>query len=139
MLTIATIRNCRISLGARCPKQWRDLEPTSDADRRHCYVCEQDVFFCFSDFDTLEHARAGHCIARALPADPRAREILVGRPVFEELPVKQAQAVYQREVAIDDALSNISCKRNCPDCGYPVPDWRTYCRVCGFECGRAMD
>jgi biotin synthase-related radical SAM superfamily protein len=67
--------------------------------------------------------------------------LYLGKPEFPPPPEtpRQAEAsrLIDRELAIDDAIENVRYStRSCPGCEYPAPDWRVYCRVCGFEFGR---
>jgi hypothetical protein len=141
MHTERTIRNCTVRIDTPCPKRWDDLQPTAAAAVRHCAVCARDVFLCSSAEETLEHARAGHCIAREEPHPSELPRMVLGLPTV--VPVvtneqERAQAWARRERGINTLLRGRleAASRPCPDCGYPVPDFRKSCYVCGLEIGR---
>jgi hypothetical protein len=140
--TELTIRNCSTVFRLQCPRLWNELTETAVAEIRHCEVCQQDVYFCFTDSETIEHAKAGHCIAREMPDRTELPRVFVGRPKYpiETTPSQQAASeTAQRERGIDDAIRNArDANRCCSECGYPAPDWRVKCRICGFEFGRNM-
>lgn len=141
MKTQKTIRNCEEAFRFLCPKNWEELIPTDDAAQRQCDQCQQIVYLCVTDEETLQHAQAGHCIARELPDEselPRMLLGFIGDP--EEIPeepesVVEARRWRSREAGIDDSLANIEAERQCPKCHFPAPDWRETCRVCGYEFG----
>ena len=142
MKLLRTVRNCRPNIPVPCPKHWDALSRTADGSVRHCETCDTNVYFCSTDEETLGHARAGHCIAREVPDQSELPKLVLGRPA---LPVVisneqgEARQRYARERAIDDILSwDISAyDRACPACAYPVPNFRSSCRVCGAVVGRA--
>ena len=137
--TKLTIRNCKSTFRFQCPKLWNELLLTSSAHIHHCTVCERDVFFCKTDEETIEHAKAGHCIARELPDEKELPHIYVGQPANPPIstPVQEAALNwFGRERGIDDSIKNAHADRSCPKCNYPAPHWRASCRVCGFEMGR---
>jgi hypothetical protein len=140
MKTQRTIRNCPLPVFSQeCPRQWEELVPTEHASVRHCGQCDQDVYLCSTDDETLRHARAGHCIAKAIPDGSELQDMYLGRPkhVPPTTPEQEeAQRLTHRERGIDDALRNLNAPRSCPRCCYPAPGWRTTCRVCGLELGR---
>ena len=146
MKTQKTIRNCLPVFRFECPKQWEALTPTDSAGIRNCDHCKQDVYLCMTDEETIDHAKAGHCIAREAPADDSEfRRVYVGKPVTIapiERTKEQEHALRSklREHGIDDSIKNAPISsRRCPQCRYPAPNWRTTCRVCGFEMGRVTD
>ena len=140
MKTKRTIRNCPLPVFRRvCPREWEQLTPTEDASVRHCGQCNQNVYLCRTDHETLSHARAGHCIARVIPDESELPVMYLGRPkhVPPTTPEQEeALRQTQRERGIDDALKNLNAPRACPRCHYPLQSWRTSCRVCGLEVGR---
>lgn len=142
MRTERTIRNCTVHVDTPCPKRWDELQVTDSVNARHCFVCGEDVFFCSSAEETLEHARAGHCIAREEPHPSELPRVVLGRPTV--VPVvtteqERARAWARREHGINILLRGRleAASRPCPDCGYPVPSFRKSCYVCGLEIGRA--
>ena len=81
MKTKRTIRNCLLPIFRQvCPKQWDALTPTEDAGVRHCGECKQHVYLCLTDEETLDHARAGHCVARVIPDESELGSMILGRP-----------------------------------------------------------
>jgi len=114
---------------------WEALRPTERANVRHCEQCQEHVYFCVTDAETIDHARAGHCIARVLPSASEQPAFVIGRPENPRRPTRsqqKAQEWMQRERAIDALLRGvIPTARTCPECSYPVPDYRDQCRVCG--------
>lgn len=122
-----------------CPQRWEDLTPTDEPGVRNCGQCDRRVYFCTTDAETIAHARAGDCIARAIPNSSEMRTVYLGQGEVPPATPQQAVAeeLFQREQAIYDAIENVRYStRHCPRCEYPAPDWRPYCRVCGFEIGR---
>jgi hypothetical protein len=141
MKTKLTIRNCESTFRFQCPKTWNELSPTASDGVRHCGVCDCDVFFCTTDEETIEHAKAGHCIARELPDEKELPHVYVGQPKNVPVPTleqEEAGKWFGRERAIDDSIKNADAERSCPECNYPAPRWRETCRVCGFKMGRAL-
>src|SRR6187431_704151 len=129
MRTERTIRKCPIRMKFVCPRTWQDLRPTASADVRHCAHCQQDVYYCRTDEETLRHARAGHCIAREEPHPGELPRLVIGTPDESSVPTpeqEQARAWSRREDGIADALNNgpVEGDRDCPQCGYPVPGYR---------------
>ena len=123
----ATIRLCEFKFKRQCPLNWEALATTTDRQTRHCDSCDQMVFLCESDAETMIHAELGHCIARRAPETG----IVLGEPDLDWLQ-EQAQTWRQREHNIDGALSNLKFTANrCSVCGYPLPSWWKACRVCG--------
>jgi hypothetical protein len=138
MHTERTIRNCTVRIDTPCPRRWDDLQATDSPGVRHCHVCAQDVFFCSSPEETIEHASAGRCIAREEPHRSELPGLVVGRP--RVVPVvtpeqEHARAWARRERGINRLLRGRldSASRRCRDCGYPVPVFRKSCYVCGME------
>jgi hypothetical protein len=139
MNTERTIRNCERTFRKVCPRSWDDLESTDDNSVRHCSHCERNVFYCTTDAETINHAIAGHCIAREIPTTDELPMVFLGLPKNPpEITPEQikAQEWYARENAIDDSLKNVDSSRACPKCNFPAPPWRTTCRICNFEFGR---
>jgi hypothetical protein len=140
MKTKTTVRNCKSSFRFQCPQAWDELAPTASPEIRHCGVCDCDVFFCTTDDETIDHARAGHCIARELPDERELPHVYIGQPQGVPLPLPEhevAQTWFDRERAIDDSVKNADAERSCPKCNYPAPPWRETCRVCGYQMGRS--
>lgn len=142
MKTKLTIRNCLPTFQFQCPKLWQGLAITADAGVRHCDACDKDVFFCKSDDETIQHAKAGHCIAREVPDTVELGLVLVGIPISPLVVTpdeQKAQAWFSRENGIDDSIKNLDVSsRCCPSCGFPAPNWQIKCRICGNEFGRAF-
>lgn len=141
MKTLRTIRNCKDDFKFVCPKLWEQLQTTGDEMVRFCTACKEQVHLCLTDEDTITHAKAGHCIARISPDASELPPMFLGRPVVP-IPVTEAQEkaaqLSQREGAITRTLADVKYShRDCPTCGYPLPDWKVACRVCGEEVGRA--
>jgi hypothetical protein len=148
MKTQNTIRNCPPEFRDACSKKWDDLQPTDDPDVRHCTLCSQSVYFCKTDQETIDHARAGHCIARLTPDSselpPKISAFGRTNKVFEapkpSASQLEAQAWAMRESGITDFVQDTSVAgRNCPSCGFPVPGARKRCHVCKMEIGRAVN
>src|SRR3954453_8619995 len=136
MKTHLPIRNCEKTFRFQCPKLWTELAATKISDVRHCSICNRDVHFCVTDEETVEHAKAGHCIAREIP-DTGQRNVVVGMPNIQEKKQSpeevEASKWASRERGIDDSIRNIDSARCCARCNYPAPPWRIHCRVCGYE------
>jgi hypothetical protein len=142
MKTERTVRNCRDGFAFVCPKRWEGLAPTGDENVRHCPACNEDVFFCRTDEETLRRAKAGQCIAREMPDGSELSPIVLGRPETPLVPTpeqEEAGRAWRRERGIDAALENLKyAHRACPGCGYPMPDWKLRCTVCDRELGRVV-
>ena len=132
----ATVRLCEFK--RQCPLNWDALTPTAERQTRYCDTCNQSVFLCESDEETISHAEQGHCIARRAPRTDDIPGIVVGEPDSEWLQAHQPTAQQeearkwnQRERNINDALNNLKFTANrCSACGYPLPSWWEACRVC---------
>jgi len=141
MKLLRTIRNCRPSIPVPCPKRWDALTETTSLAIRHCETCKSDVHFCATDEETLVHARAGHCVAREVPDPSELPNVILGRPAVPAVMSAdqvEARSRNARERAIDDILNwdMAAYDRSCPTCSYPVPNFRSACRVCGTVVGR---
>ena len=140
MQTQTTIRNCPPAMKFVCPQRWDDLTSTDSASERFCQERQQTVYLCRTDEETIQHAIAGHCIARQQPDESELPESVLGipeKPVWAYSKSEQRAMDWSlRERGIYDALRNADAERMCPECGYAAPDWRTACRVCGCEFGR---
>jgi hypothetical protein len=127
----------------QCPRRWEELTPSDEPTVKHCSACDQLVFFCVTDEETIAHAKAGHCIARELPDESELPHTYLGQP--QEVPPvteqqDRAERLMLRERGIDDSIKNAqSSSRCCPRCQYPAPNWRKTCRICGFEMGRVLN
>jgi hypothetical protein len=143
MRTERTIRNCTVRVKTPCPRTWDDLTPTSEPSVRHCGECGKDVYFCATDAETIDHARAGHCIAREEPHRSELSRLIVGRATVSAEPTerqRRALELRRREHGITLLVNSgrlQGATRPCPECSYPVPGFRKSCCVCGFEVGRA--
>ncbi len=139
MKTELTVRNCPIKFRFECPQTWQRLTATHRPEIRQCDQCQELVYLCVSDAETIEHAKAGHCIAREMPHKSELPMMVLGRPselIVQTPSQEKALAWVTRERGIDDAIKNADAPRNCPECGYPAQNWREACRVCNFEIGR---
>lgn len=133
-----TVRRCGIEVRwqLRCPRSWDALTPTPDADVRHCGECNERVYFCRDDHETLAQARAGHCIAREEPSEDALPRIVLGRSVVIRQVTDAQEAALahaRRERGIADALRAEGTSPACPACGYAMPRFRRTCYVCGHE------
>ena len=180
MRTLLTVRNCGFRMKVICPVVWENqrakstdrrdgalarglwrarpegpnettnLAPTERADVRHRGHCAKDVHLVHTDAETVAHARAGQCIARAEPhrddiTVPRAAAYL-GRPALDERRISPEEAAaervgwdfHRREMRITWLVNGRveAASRDCPECQFPVPDFRKSCFVCGCEVGR---
>ncbi len=52
---------CRFAF--TCPQQWSKLQPTGQADVRHCSECNRDVYLALSEADMRLQSEQGRCIA----------------------------------------------------------------------------
>src|SRR6476620_722414 len=123
----ATIRLCEFKFKRQCPLNWGALTTTADRQTRYCGTCDQMVFLCESDEETMRHAELGHCIARGAAETG----IVLGESDLDWLQ-EEARKWRQREHNNDAALSNLKFPANrCSVCGYPLPSWWEACLVCG--------
>jgi len=117
------IRNCKAEFRYVCPMDWDDLEPTSEPIARFCQECQQPVFFCATDVESLNHARQGHCIA--MPGEDGSGRWLIKVGMPEPLTTEQKAilAAYLLDTAKTEALRDLKdSSRFCPGCGYPWPN-----------------
>jgi hypothetical protein len=141
MKTEVTVRNCPTRFRFECPRTWDSLSATADSAIRYCDQCRERVYLCVTDLETIEHAKAGHCIARECPHETELPAMVIGRPDVPTEFTKAQEAALERlhrESGIDDSIRNIDAPRCCPKCQFPAPPWRVSCRVCGFEMGRSV-
>ncbi len=144
MEAINLIRNCTVKFRKVCPRTWEQLSPTPARAVKFCGTCEREVFWCETDADALEHAQAGHCIAKPTPdlsGLPAAGFVILGKPkVPPRKPTREELLLTQeasREGAKTRALQDIEyASRTCPRCGYPCADWLRTCGVCGVRIDR---
>lgn len=133
-MTQRTVRRCGevIRWEYRCPRTWDALTATEDPTVRHCGQCSREVHFCADDASTIEHARAGHCIAREEPSAGELPAAVLGMVDVRHTPSEQvALDQHIRERGITDALRVIdTATRTCPRCSYPIPSFRDRCYVC---------
>lgn len=121
MKTELVVRNCPVEFRFVCPKTWERLTPTDSIDVRHCDQCQQQVYYCVTDEETIAHARAGHCIARKVPDCSELANVLVigqadeiPKPTLKQEEVEKAMS---RESGILDAIRNAHrSTRACPEC-----------------------
>lgn len=136
--SLRTVRSCPAArFSYECPKQWTDLAETDQPDVRHCNACNESVYFCRTDEETIARAIEGKCVARAEPDPGGLRPPVLGRvspPTAAEI---EALEWSTRETAIERSLSSekLGDDRRCPSCSYPVPDWRSRCFVCHTHVG----
>jgi hypothetical protein len=131
LLARNAIRNCKIKLAFVCPRDWDELDPTGESGARFCQQCQQKVFLCKNDFDALERARAGHCIA--MPGeDGSARFLLkVGMPPPLTLEQERAYQAYRIDQAKTEALRTLTDSSTfCSVCAYPLPQDSKNCLIC---------
>jgi hypothetical protein len=140
MLLKKKIRNCHVRMEVICPKVWDELKETGTETIRFCMQCEKQVYYCDNAEDTLKHAQAGHCIARACPDDHSQQPMMLGMPAPQQPlgPTEDDIAEFEllrRENAISEVLLNIASFSaiRCPVCEYPLTKLRPSCRVCGYR------
>jgi len=134
MKTAGSIRNCGIRMRVVCPRAWDGLQKTAQPDVRHCTECKRDVHFCATDAETIAHARAGHCIARARPVLSENGEGIVlrtlGEPAIDSEDV-DADTLTWWEDHVDQVIGDVQATtRECPRCRYPVATFRRTCLMC---------
>ena len=111
------VRNCPPEFHFLCPKNWEKLETTEQEGVRYCSDCKEQVYLCQTDEEMLAHAKAGHCVAKFLPADRSPEINFVGRPK-EPLVI---DGIYSRELAKSFSLLWTKfTKGDCPTCGFPM-------------------
>jgi hypothetical protein len=119
MHTDRTIRNCTVRIDTPCPQRWDELQVTDSPNVRHCHVCARDVFFCSSAEETLEHARAGHCIAREEPHASELPRMVLGRPTV--VPVVTNEQERARAVGASRARNQHPASWTARSCISTVP------------------
>ena len=96
MEALNQIRNCLVRFRKVCPARWEQLVPTSTPRVRMCGACDREVFFCETDTEALEHAKAGRCIAKPMPdlSGLPNRPLVLGEPEVPEPPPTLKSSVY---------------------------------------------
>jgi hypothetical protein len=80
-----TVEGCPIRFGLKCPRQWADLERTTDAERRYCATCDALVHFVHDAEAARSAARLGRCVAIAPTADRRDEGLIeMGMPLVPQ-------------------------------------------------------
>ncbi len=131
-----TIRNCPVTFEFQCPKDWDQLDATNVPNVRHCTQCNENVFFCESDDETLARAKNGQCVARRMPEWPEGTPIMIGRPTHPPELV-ELENLSEKERAVDEALQYLdTATRFCPHCRWPLLPDQWHCFVCDKETGR---
>jgi hypothetical protein len=107
------------------------------------------VYLCLTDEETVTNARAGHILARETPTHAELGIVTIKTPSgsprvlpYMDGTLEQEEARRRRhhELAIDRAIEAVRySSRDCPQCGYPVADYRVYCQVCWFGIGRDLE
>ncbi len=73
-----------IRFAFKCPMLWSLLEPTDQAEVRHCGQCDEHVYLSRTRDEVEAHARAGRCVAVERQLDHRVTaqltEHFLGRP-----------------------------------------------------------
>mgnify|MGYP003335657483 CR=1 FL=1 len=133
------VRNCAVEFRNSCPVKWESLGTTNEDGVRFCEVCKTNVYYCETDEQAIGHAKVGHCIAKPRPTTSQLPKIIVGRPKVVPIPSPKqlaAREEFRLEENKTKALRDLKySNRYCPTCGFPCPDWRVQCRVCGFSLG----
>jgi hypothetical protein len=138
------IQLCPMRFKVFCPKSWDSLEPLAYPRTKHCQTCNQTVYLCVSDEETLQHAEQGHCVARTIPrvdsATDDSENYVLGEPdakwlrkkVAKERAKREVEERATREINIGEALRDGHfTARRCQACHYPVAKWYDACRICG--------
>jgi len=140
MKTDTTIRNCPSGFKYQCPLKWENLKLTDSVNVRFCLSCNNNVYFCTSDKETIAHALEGHCIARMQPHISELPQMFIGIP-DDQAPITKEQEeacnFRNKENSINDSIQNLKySSRVCTNCGFPQEDWLKKCRICQTEIGR---
>jgi len=104
-----------------CSLDWDQLEPTAEEGTRFCLECQKKVFLCSNDFEALNHARQGHCIA--MPGEDGTANHLskLGMPPPLTDDEKARYVAYCIDQAKTNALSQLTDTSSfCSVCGYPT-------------------
>jgi hypothetical protein len=128
------IRNCKVELSYVCPRDWEELDPTNEPATRFCQQCREMVILCSTDFEAINHAGQGHCIAMA-GEDGTAKFLLkMGRPPPLTSEQKSMYVAYRIDEAKTQALRNLTeSSKFCTSCGYPMPEDSSECTVCAAK------
>lgn len=127
--------NCRSRIVSKpCPMRWDQFWKTGDESIRHCDVCSENVHYCKTDAEAIDHARAGHCVAIEMVDSSELPEIMIGRP-SNPLPYSEEQEeslrIQQSEFEKNRALKDVKfANRYCDRCGFPIASFRKHCWVC---------
>src|SRR5262245_37049576 len=127
------IRNCSVTFRFRCPESWDNLQATDRADVRFCLECREDVHYCETDAEMIQHAEVGHCVARRMPAVAPLLLTSVGRPELStDIPREHRNrlVLHRIEAAKSSALEHADSPGRCPVCGFPVANEEKLCGVC---------
>ncbi len=125
------IRNCKPVFRFQCQNSWDSLELTGRESIRYCSQCHEKVYYCETDAEMIQHAEAGHCVARQLPGLPKF--IANGWPeLAPNISREDRDALMHEHIegAKARALEDVGkTKVRCPQCGFPEAELG--CSVCG--------
>jgi len=129
------VANCRTRIVSKpCPMTWDQFWRTKKDSVRHCDVCKEDVYYCKSDSEAIEQAKAGHCIAIEMVAFDELPTIVIGRPTNPApRTAEQEKALQIQQIEFEKirALKDLKfADRYCDQCGYPIASFRKHCWVC---------
>ena len=130
-----TIRNCSENFKVTCPLLWENLKPTESKNVRYCNGCEQRVYFCENDEETLSHALQNHCVARndGINVSETRGVVIMGMPNAESIREGVlAEHRRRKELAINESIKSNSAKL-CPKCSFPMPESDLVCKVCEYS------
>jgi hypothetical protein len=55
--------DCERMLRKKCPRSWKLLASTPEADVRHCRECDRDVYLCLTPAEFVAQGELGRCVA----------------------------------------------------------------------------
>ena len=123
---LTTVRNCDEIFKFKCPLDWSDLQETEEQKIKFCNQCENNVFLCETDEETIEHAKQGHCIARV--TFNIKKELTIGQTKLDPSEVIAENRI-RREEAVTKAL-NLEGENTCNRCFYPIEKGSSDCQIC---------
>jgi uncharacterized protein (TIGR02996 family) len=145
MLSRDDVEGCRsVSRELTCTMNWSFLEPTNDPTVRSCGGCRQHVYYCATEEQAAEHARAGHCIvidlgatrgellAGALRLAERDRQLATA-PVINAPPTPPGTYLpVHYTLPPQPPPVPPPPEPECTNCNAPMTPAMRYCPVCGM-------
>jgi hypothetical protein len=78
----------QVNIPSPCPMEWKNLTVGRNRKQRLCTSCDETVYLCLTEAESIENTRLGRCIAIPktgfLPEVPKWMNMTIGRGYREE-------------------------------------------------------